>query len=166
MPIFKSHVCPANAYRYYHVLQTQHRLIYTNIAQWHQWLRYTRPEPPSIPEQQYDLQRQSQLKHLARLADERWASKPSFLDSPKATSQPGPATLPRDPGGYVGQTEPDQNEGVRNAVGSLGEVSELEDPVKEGRKPAKARDNPWHLKGRNPGEGWQPESWTPGASKR
>ena len=130
-------------------------LTHLIIAQWHQWLRHTRQDPPSITEQQYDLQRQAQLKQLARLADERWASKPSFLDAPKDTAKPGPAMLPRDKGGYVGQTEPKEKEGVRNAVGGVGEVENLTETTSD-------KKNPWQTsrKGRA-GEDWQPEAWTP-----
>ena len=55
-----------------------------NISpQWHQWLRHTRRDPPSIAEQSQDLVRQENLKVLARRADERWAAKASFLERPK-----------------------------------------------------------------------------------
>lgn len=42
---------------------------------WHQWLRGTRDTAPSLAEQQTDFTRQSQLKVLARAADERWEAK-------------------------------------------------------------------------------------------
>ncbi|RMZ91853.1 hypothetical protein DV736_g909, partial [Chaetothyriales sp. CBS 134916] len=42
---------------------------------WHQWLRYVRAAPPTLQEQVADVARQAQLKHDARLADERWANK-------------------------------------------------------------------------------------------
>ncbi|MCJ1257203.1 hypothetical protein MMC24_005028 [Lignoscripta atroalba] len=151
------------------IVQYSPKTHYADIQispQWHQWLRHTRAEAPSTSEQQYDLQRQSQLKYLARLADDRWASKPSFLDAPKATSHPGPATLPRDPGGYAGQTEPDEKEGVRNAVGGVGEVGESETSSQEKRNRGKASDSPWQVNRGNPGDGWQPEAWTPGPVKR
>ena len=119
-------------------------------AQWHQWLRYTRRDPPSLEEQQADVIRQAQMKQLARVADAKWASKPSFLDKPRP--QPGPATLPRDPAGYVPQTEPEEKkEGVHNAV-------------EGGSKPKRRteEDKPWKTAQRGgPSEGWQPESWTP-----
>lgn len=56
---------------------------------WHQWLRHTRENPPSLTEQSQDLIRQSQLKVLAAQADARWNAKESFLDSPKM-QQPQP----------------------------------------------------------------------------
>ncbi|MCJ1335252.1 hypothetical protein MMC09_000520 [Bachmanniomyces sp. S44760] len=160
--------------------------------QWHQWLRHTRSTPPTLFEQSSDLQRQSQLKQLAAAADARWAAKPSFLDGPKV-SQPGPATLPRDPGGYVGQTEPDEKEGVRSAVGGgveevkagMDRVEDLRDSQR-GRAVAGVRDaggngesaeskpkeakkrekNPWDNNTGGPSEGWQPKAWTPGSARR
>ena len=108
-----------------------------------------------MEEQQADVIRQAQMKQLARVADERWASKPSFLDKPRP--QPGPATIPKDSAGYVPQTEPDENEGVRSAI-----EGEVELP-----KRTKKSDKPWNEPQRGgPGEGWQPESWTPGVAKK
>lgn len=58
--------------------------------QWHQWLRHTRPEPPSIQEQSADLTRQAQLKHNAALADARWAAKAQYIEQPKPRAQEAP----------------------------------------------------------------------------
>ena len=82
-----------------------------------------------MQEQQQEVIRQIQIKHLARLADERWASKPSFLDSPQ-TEQPVPATHSNETAG-----------------------------------PSRVHETPAKNKG-NPGENWQPESWTPTVSRR
>ncbi|RMD41583.1 hypothetical protein DV735_g3515, partial [Chaetothyriales sp. CBS 134920] len=49
---------------------------------WHQWLRHTRADPPSLQEQTADVTRQIQLKHNARLADERWANKAPYIQPP------------------------------------------------------------------------------------
>jgi len=97
-----------------------------------------------------------QLKNLAQQADERWASKPSFLDKP--LEQPKPATLPKDPGGYGPQTEPDEKEGVRSAVDT---------PVPDPEPPESMRKpDPWkRAQGGGPSEKWQPASWTPGSAK-
>lgn len=64
-----------------------------NISpQWHQWLRHTRYDPPSLTEQSQDLIRQENLKVLAAQADARWAAKTSFLDKPGGVrGQPVPA---------------------------------------------------------------------------
>ncbi|KAA6413796.1 MAG: NADH:ubiquinone subunit [Lasallia pustulata] len=94
-----------NANRFRRIVNYNPRAHYSDIhitPQWHQWLRHTRATPPSLTEQRLDLTRQQQLKQLARLADERWAAKPSFLDDPRKMAQAGPATLPRDSGGYEG----------------------------------------------------------------
>ena len=112
-----------------------------SIAQWHQWLRYTRSNPPSVAEQYADVQRLTQLKQLAQLADERWASKPSYLDAPETTSQPAPTTLPKDGGGYVG----DNRAEAAAAIGVRGPKAE----------------NPWNANRGGPSEKWQPESWKP-----
>ncbi|MCJ1282719.1 hypothetical protein MMC26_002044 [Xylographa opegraphella] len=150
------------------IAEADPRVHYSDIKlspQWHQWLRHTRADPPSLEEQQLDIQRQAQLKQLARLADERWAAKPSFLDAPKERSQPGPATLPRDPGGYVGQTEPDEKEGVRNLVAGVDDMVESNNDSKVTQQ-YKGKDNPWKTRKGNPGEDWQPAAWTPGSTNR
>lgn len=151
-------------------------------AQWHQWLRHTRDEAPSIEEQRYDVQRQAAMKQLAARADERWKSLPSYLDAPKM-QQPQPGTVPKDPGGYLGQTEPDERQGVKSAVEDQSKVSQIVEgkdakEVDEGRFKGKTKEKktrmerepaPWEkeaMKRRNPGEDWQPESWMPGVTPR
>ena len=140
------------------------------VAQWHQWLRHTRIDPPSIQEQQMDVHRQERMRTLAAEADERWASQPSFLDSP-SKQQPTPAIGVKDPGGHVQQTEPTKNEGTRSAVGDEHEVeaSSQGRPTDEGRFKGKAkekRENPFQQQRGAPGEGWQPQSWSPGPAAR
>ncbi len=84
------------------MLQPARKLHYGDVQvspQWLQWLRYTRPHAPSIQEQQQDLLRQARMKELARIADERWASKPSMLDGPEM-QKPAPPTKIKDSGGY------------------------------------------------------------------
>lgn len=149
-----------NAGRLRRIVKYNHQTHFSDVKvtpQWHQWLRYTRPDPPSIEEQQGDVGRQVQLKYLAQQADERWASKPSFLDKPR--EQPKPATLPKDPGGYAQQTEPDEKEGVRSAVDN---PVPIPDPPKSTKKA-----DPWKkVQGGNPSGKWQPEAWTPGRAKK
>lgn len=127
-------------------------------AQWHQWLRYVRHDAPTIEEQQQDLLRQQQIKHLARLADERWASKPSYLDKPQ-TQQPGPATRTSDLTFHPGAGQKQDQAGVRNAVGSQAEISD------KASKTTTVK-NPWIRETGAPSENWQPESWTPTAAPR
>ena len=50
--------------------------------QWHQWLRQTRRDPPTIREQQEDVLRKRQLAHGAMLADRRWEAKERYIDAP------------------------------------------------------------------------------------
>ncbi|CRG87448.1 hypothetical protein PISL3812_04465 [Talaromyces islandicus] len=112
--------------------------------QWHQWLRYVRPVPPSIEEQQRDLVRQAQIKKLAAIADEKWAAKPSFLDKPQTSSSPAPAL---------------------NTTNTSG--SHEGNKAKAQEKSAKEREKSTRGKvPTGPGETWQPESWTPDATKR
>lgn len=97
------------------------------------------------------------MKYLAQQADERWASKPSFLDKPR--EQPKPATLPKDPGGYATQTEPDEKEGVRSAVDNP-------IPIPDPSKPANRADPFKNAQGGVPSGKWQPETWTPRPAKK
>jgi NADH dehydrogenase [ubiquinone] 1 alpha subcomplex assembly factor 2 len=159
--------------------------------QWHQWLRHTRADPPSLTEQSQDLVRQRNLKILAAEADARWASKPSFLDAPGDTRQRLPATQPKDPGGYAPTTEPSKK-GVRNAVDGIEDNAgriDKESAVskEEGVSPPtmqqpdgerhpfnrradgtkaknkSAKEDPWKQVRGGPSEGWQPEAWNPNA---
>ncbi|MCJ1469784.1 hypothetical protein MMC07_008426 [Pseudocyphellaria aurata] len=117
------------------------------LAQWHQWLRYTRPSPPTISEQQADATRQRELKHLVQAADARWAAKPSVLDRPRRVN------LELGAGdGEVGGTVGGRGEGVNTGPAKI---------VQKGKQIEK----PWKVKQGSPGEGWQPEAWTPGPSK-
>lgn len=115
------------------------------------------------------------MKRLAAEADERWKSIPSYLDAPNK-QQPKPAMAVEDPGGYAQQTEPEEKQGVRNAVEGEEKVAELSsegESQNEGRfkgrtREKKKKDNPWaHLQPKGaPSESWQPESWTPGVAQR
>lgn len=155
--------------------------------QWHQWLRHTRTDPPSLTEQSQDLVRQRNLKVLAAQADARWAAKPSFLDAPDR-SQPIPALELKDQGGYTQTAESPDKKGVRSAIGGGLEdipqsAEETLKPVKEAKtseverkhqeglgqknkrrqeqpKPvAEPGDDPWKQARGGPSEGWQPKAW-------
>jgi NADH dehydrogenase [ubiquinone] 1 alpha subcomplex assembly factor 2 len=121
------------------------------LAQWHQWLRYVRPEPPSIEEQQRDLVRQAQIKKLAAIADQKWAAKPSFLDKPQTSSSPAPALNTGDLASHPTNASSSDN-------GSKAKAQEK--PTKKGEKSIRGKVPT------GPGETWQPESWTPEATKR
>ena len=86
--------------------------------QWHQWLRHTRSDPPSLTEQSQDVLRQQNLKVLAAEADARWAAKPSFLDYPgQARGQPLPSLEIKDPGCRAALTGLENKAGVITAIG-------------------------------------------------
>jgi NADH dehydrogenase [ubiquinone] 1 alpha subcomplex assembly factor 2 len=140
-----------NARRLRRIVRYPRSTHYADIKispQWHQWLKHTRYEAPTIEEQQADLARQAQLKYLAQLADERWASKPSYLDKPKDQVQ----------------TAPEQNRqtDIKKKTEDTGGVRSAVDTPDV--KPKK--ENPWAKHASNPGQNWQPESWTPGPRRR
>lgn len=86
------------------------------------------------------------------------------MDDPRKMAQAGPATLPRDRGGYRGQAEDGRKEGVRSVIGGAEDiVGGLEDEgVGEMGRGRERRDNPWKKSGgQNPGADWQPDAWTP-----
>lgn len=126
---------------------------------WHQWLRHTREQAPSLQEQTRDVVRQERMKVLSAEADARWEAKPRVTDAPgKETGQPKPAlntarTQPNAPE----ETDVNQERAVRDRAGA-------QEPDAVARK-TKAGQDPWQ-KARGPSEGWQPEAWTPPAGKK
>lgn len=136
-------------------------MAYDEIAQWHQWLRYVRHEPPSIEEQQRDLIRQAQIKKLAQIADEKWAAKPSFLDKPK-TQQPTPATRTSDKTLNPTETSDPKSQGQPGVMNQMQGQEEIQQEASQSKKTkGLARNVPT-----GPGEKWQPDAWTPDASRR
>ncbi|KAH7360231.1 hypothetical protein BKA65DRAFT_523310 [Rhexocercosporidium sp. MPI-PUGE-AT-0058] len=152
--------------------------------QWHQWLRHTRREPPSLTEQSQDLVRQRNLKILAAQADARWAAKPSFLDKPER-SQPLPALQSQDPDG-AGLVE-GRNENVVSGLGEQTSRSAVEGggsqetQATDGRSPRsneragqeerptdedKKKEDPWKNARGGPSESWQPTAWTGNVAAR
>jgi NADH dehydrogenase [ubiquinone] 1 alpha subcomplex assembly factor 2 len=124
-----------------------------DTAQWHQWLRHVREHPPSIQEQQQDLVRQAQIKELGRLADERWASKPSFLDKPKP--QPSPA--------QVSETASAAHPAPEPPASTSPESTPQSGPAEQD---SQKEENPWtKASNSTPGAEWQPESWSPSAKR-
>ncbi|KGO64199.1 NADH:ubiquinone oxidoreductase, 17.2kDa subunit [Penicillium italicum] len=153
-----------NAARFRRIVRFDPKTHFSDVQvtpQWHQWLRHVREHPPSIQEQQQDLVRQAQIKQLARLADERWASKPSFLDKPKTQQQP-PATQ---------INEAALNQPTKAAPAQKASASTTSPEAAPKAKPApkpktQKEENPWtKAQKANPGEEWQPEAWSP-SSKR
>ncbi|KIX92830.1 uncharacterized protein Z520_11493 [Fonsecaea multimorphosa CBS 102226] len=115
--------------------------------QWHQWLRQTRHDPPTLQEQAADVQRQAQLKINARMADERWAAKARYIEKPKPSvitpllsgdPQQDRARAEHSPG------QPRQSEKMSNSV-----ESNKDQQMKSG------------VTGSNPGANWAPDTWVP-----
>ncbi|KAG4428013.1 hypothetical protein IFR05_016505 [Cadophora sp. M221] len=153
--------------------------------QWHQWLRHTRYDPPSLTEQSQDLVRQRNLKILAAQADARWAAKPSFLDAPERKGSL-PAMEAQDPGGVgvvegsdgilagglggnmnkavVGEGEMQEVQGSDGTRKRFNEQSEPEErrTVEEDKK----REDPWKNARGGPSEEWQPQAWTGNVAAR
>ncbi|KAI1500436.1 hypothetical protein F5X99DRAFT_240258 [Biscogniauxia marginata] len=134
--------------------------------QWHQWLRYSREDPPTLREQSADVARRERVRALAAEADARWAAKPSLLD------------MPTPPGGSKRQPAPAlDTEGIRPREREQGwHVAREHDEGDQGRRkdaaPAPAssspqpRENPWKRPQGGPSEKWQPAAWTPSAAPR
>lgn len=116
---------------------------------WHQWLRYTRQDPPSLDEQQREVVRQQRIKSLAEAADARWEAKPRVMDAPAApTGQPLPSL---DTGGVREEVA----QGDRHAA-----------TQREGQA-VKEEQDPWaKAKAQAPGEKWQPTAWSPTPSRK
>ncbi|OIW33650.1 hypothetical protein CONLIGDRAFT_186783 [Coniochaeta ligniaria NRRL 30616] len=142
---------------------------------WHQWLRHTRFEPPSVDEQRTELLRQERIKALAAQADARWAAQPSVIDGPEmgqavpalrtprrqdATKVPG--TLAEDVRESMhSASRPDEEPGSSKKE-SWG-VSQQAD--KEAVQTGKAPEaDPWKQADTGaPGQNWQPKGWNPSA---
>ena len=93
-----------------------------------------------------------QIKQLARLADERWASKPSFLDKP----QPNPPTHALN--GDFGNAK-SQNPETTTQNASMQSKSATESQPPKTQNPWAKADN------RNPGDSWQPAGWSPNSKR-
>lgn len=164
-----------------------------NISpQWHQWLRHTRSDPPSLTEQSQDLVRQENLKVLAARADARWASKPSFLDAPgQAQGQPLPTLEAAGLRSQMDATTPGKDGQESNTKGGSAEpLQNTEEPIKmqvpdgirhhfverpkehtsgtvketKETKEMKEKEDPWKQARGGPSEQWQPASWTGNAA--
>lgn len=120
--------------------------------QWHQWLRHTRLEPPTVQEQQMDVVRQVQLKENARLADARWAAKARYIEKPKE-----PPRVTTDEGVDVESALKTQESARTSTQRQAGQ--DIPDPWEQEKQKQKQTAS-------NPGAGWQPESWTPGAARK
>ena len=102
-----------------------------------------------MAEQQADVARQRDLKYLVQAADARWTAKPSVLDKPGQKSWESGVDERR----------------IKETLGVDGEASDKRSAGETIQKD-KPKDNPWKVKQGNPGEGWQPDAWSPGLSKK
>ncbi|KAJ5082782.1 hypothetical protein N7532_011825 [Penicillium argentinense] len=143
-----------NANRWRRMLKPDPKMHLSDVKvtpQWHQWLRYVREHAPTIEEQRQEVMRQMQIKQLAQLADERWHSKPSFLDKPQT-----PKSKLNE--GSVNTTFRDTPESAQHHSASQRGPASQSKPSKE--------ENPWaKADNRNPGDSWQPEAWSPNAKR-
>lgn len=140
--------------------------------QWHQWLRHTREDAPSLTEQSQDLVRQRNLKVLAAQADARWAAKESWLDGPE-TRQALPAVEVRDPGGYETVQERTEAAGgdMREGAGEASAESKIKEErgksdLPEKKPEAEEKKDPWKTARGGPSEEWQPQGWTGNVASR
>jgi len=142
---------------------------------WHQWLRHTRADAPSLEEQRADVQRQVELKINARLADERWNSKKRYIEKPREKDEEASGTrgieaqrqVAEDVRGRMVERAGLPPKAAVDAVDNLNE-REGERGQKQQQQP-----DPWEQERQkqkqtasNPGGAWQPEAWTPPPRKR
>lgn len=132
---------------------------------WHQWLRYTRRDPPSLEEQRGDVVRQARMKQLAAEADARWDAKPKVMEDPF----PGQEALPGAPQATTTTTDASQQETTLRAKSKRRRNNERDEPA--AGTEALAEENvdpkdPWkQARTRGPSEDWQPQAWSPNAKK-
>jgi NADH dehydrogenase [ubiquinone] 1 alpha subcomplex assembly factor 2 len=151
-----------NHNRWRRIVKADRRTALSDVQispQWHQWLRQTRIDPPTLQEQAFDLQRQAALKQNARLADARWAAKAKYIEKPKPATQ-----TPHLSGSNVQQQQ--QPSGTAPA---RQQQQPRPQPLKSAVDNTAAPKDPWAKADEtaiNPGSNWQPEAWTPPATKR
>ncbi|KAK1721934.1 hypothetical protein BDP67DRAFT_539992 [Colletotrichum lupini] len=126
---------------------------------WHQWLRYTREDPPTLEEQTREAFRQERMKVLSAQADARWEAKPRLTDAPgQQTSQPLPSL-------NTARSQPMAPE--LEAANTNAKTTELPEDQAQLATDAKKKygKDPW-AKASGPSEGWQPEAWVPPSGKK
>ncbi|KAJ6446417.1 NADH dehydrogenase [ubiquinone] 1 alpha subcomplex assembly factor 2 [Purpureocillium lavendulum] len=150
---------------------------------WHQWLRHTRPDAPSLAEQRDDVARQRRVKVLAAEADARWDAKPRVMEAPedaaaRSSSRSGGGSLPpaaadptaRDEAAHAEEQQaPQEQERAQDASGSPEQIAT--EPSPDAKKPTTTtttpENDPWaKAKPQGPGETWQPTAWSPTAAKK
>lgn len=116
------------------------------------------------------------MKQLAQLADQRWASKPSYLDKPQ-TEQPHPATNTSDgtvkgpaQGTPQARYEQQQQQQEQQQGPTQNEATEATSQQREAKTPKlnkNQKDDSWAAATPGtPGQEWQPDSWAPTAARR
>ncbi|PKS10026.1 hypothetical protein jhhlp_004651 [Lomentospora prolificans] len=143
--------------------------------EWHQWLRYMRPNPPTLDEQRAEISRQERLKMLAAQADARWEAKPKLMQDAKPredTLTMGPA-VPSVEGHQAGEADPVAAEQGRKVVGKsstrtvAGATTANAAAAAEDDEPEIDKADPWAgAKAREQNADWQPQAWTPSKAKR
>jgi len=147
---------------------------------WHQWLRHTRRDPPSLTEQAQDVARLENLKVLAAQADARWAAKGRIVGPPAGERAPqvplfgggmamGGAAVGSGAGSQgraealpQGQEQvPDQE---KHHLYRPSEVRGQEEATAPKRQAKEAKDDPWKQARGGPSEDWQPQGWDPNAT--
>ena len=107
------------------------------------------------------------MKQLAAEADERWNSKPSYMDGPER-QQALPATAVNE---NEGPSKEQSDVGDGPGVGSLDAEQQAVTQTDEEEGKAKGKrqreENPWQRPQTGaPSENWQPATWTPGVAQR
>ncbi|KAL0931036.1 NADH-ubiquinone oxidoreductase assembly factor N7BML [Colletotrichum truncatum] len=126
---------------------------------WHQWLRHTRENPPSLEEQSKEVFRQERMKMLAAQADARWEAKPRVMDAPgQDMGQPLPAL-------NTAQSQPIAPEMEATNAKKV-EAEAAEQASKPSTTKKKYGHDPWEKATKGPGESWQPQAWVPPAEKK
>jgi len=145
---------------------------------WHQWLRHTRKDPPSLQEQQAEQMRQERIKMLAAQADAKWAGKPSLMDAPgNVRGQPQPALGAGMMNHSVQQEQQQQQaqqEESATATTTDGQAAGTREQTWEKMKQEAQQQvktpapNPWKqaAHARGPSEEWQPQGWNPAAAPK
>ncbi|KAF3931970.1 hypothetical protein ABW20_dc0102321 [Dactylellina cionopaga] len=141
--------------------------------QWHQWLRVTRIEPPTIQELTAEVTRRKVMVERARLADERWAKGSSLLKRPgeeelkqleeravRTAASDGSAIAVSDAVTVNAEKEPEEviMVGKRRVEGSDTTVEEMQERLRIERE---KRGRP-----EGPSESFQPAAWTPKGVER
>ena len=110
---------------------------------WHQWLRYTRLDPPSIEEQVAEVSRQARIRVLAAQADARWKAGGQVISQQQQQMN-------------IGHLPSEADASVTTASQAMPVPDQ---PVKE---------DPWAAleRSKKANEQWQPDSWKPQPSPK